>query len=59
MLIYRYILFLFQGKEEWFTIDNEEYEAKPIEVNLMKEQLQIYCGQSTQSPTVIHRQKQS
>ncbi|XP_076274247.1 acylglycerol kinase-like protein Mulk isoform X1 [Rhynchophorus ferrugineus] len=31
------------GKQAWFSIDNEAYEAKPIKVTLLPKLLKMYC----------------
>lgn len=37
-------------KEEnsWFSIDNEEYEVKPIKITLLPKLLNIFCTNSNQ-----------
>ena len=36
--------FFLQGQEAWFTIDNEEFEAMPVEVTLLKDRVKVFCG---------------
>ncbi|XP_030759987.1 acylglycerol kinase, mitochondrial [Sitophilus oryzae] len=35
---------LVKGQELWFSIDNEDYEAKPIKVTLLPRLLKMYCS---------------
>lgn len=32
-----------KGKESWFSIDNEYYEAKPIKITLLPEAVNMFC----------------
>ncbi|KAI0218674.1 Acylglycerol kinase, mitochondrial [Lamellibrachia satsuma] len=32
-----------EGKEAWFTIDNELYEAMPINVKLLRDRIKVFC----------------
>ena len=35
-------IYILQGKELWFTIDGEQFEAKPIAVTLLKDRLKMF-----------------
>ncbi|XP_066137593.1 acylglycerol kinase, mitochondrial [Euwallacea fornicatus] len=34
-------------KESWFSIDNEEYEVKPVKITLLPKLLKMYCKKDT------------
>ncbi len=37
---------MFQEKQSWFNIDNEEFELMPIDVQLLRDKLKVFCPPS-------------